>query len=77
MKYHELCSWVSTQYDIKVDVIIAEHSNDNDFQKLVDVVKTNEDIEILINNAGFSGYAKHSVDIDNPQQYRRAYYSPR
>ena len=63
----KLADDLSKQYGIKVDVIIAELSNDNDFQKLVDVVKTKEDIEILINNAGFSGYLKHSLDIDNSE----------
>ena len=47
----KLADELTKQYSIKVEVIIAELSNDNDFQKLVDVVKTKEDIEILINNA--------------------------
>ena len=54
----------SKQYGIKVDVIIAELSNDSDFQKLVDAVKTKDDIEMLINNAGYSGYARHFEEID-------------
>jgi len=63
----KLADELTKQYSIKVEVIIAELSNDNDFQKLVDVVKTKEDIEILINNAGYSGGLKHSVDIDNSE----------
>jgi short-subunit dehydrogenase len=60
----KLADELTKQYSIKVDVIIAELSNDSDFQKLVDVVKTKEDVEILINNAGYSGYGRHSVEID-------------
>jgi short-subunit dehydrogenase len=60
----KLADDLSRQYGIKVDVIIAELSNDSDFQKLIDVVKTREDIEMLINNAGYSGYARHFEEID-------------
>jgi short-subunit dehydrogenase len=52
------------QYGIKIDLVIAELSDDNDFQKLVDVIKTKEDIEFLINNAGYSGYDKYFDESD-------------
>jgi short-subunit dehydrogenase len=51
------------QYGIKVDVIIAELSNDYDFQKLADVIRT-KDVDMLINNAGYSGYARHFEEVD-------------
>jgi uncharacterized protein len=52
------------QHKVEVSVIIAELSDDNDFQKVVDAVKAKEDIEMLINNAGYSGYARHFLDTD-------------
>jgi short-subunit dehydrogenase len=60
----KLADDISKQYKIKVDVIIAELSNDNDFQKLANTVKANNAIEILINNAGYSGYARHFEEVD-------------
>jgi len=52
------------QYGITVRVIIAELSDDNDFQKVVDAIRETKDIDMLINNAGYSGYAGHFVEID-------------
>jgi len=44
---------ISNKYDIKIEVIIAELSNDNDVELLVKKIKREENIEVLINNAGF------------------------
>jgi uncharacterized protein len=52
------------QYKVKVEVIIAELSNDADVKKLTDAVKAKDDIEMLINNAGYSGYFKHFEEVD-------------
>jgi short-subunit dehydrogenase len=52
------------QHGVKVNVIIAELSDDNDFQKVVDAIRATEDIEMLINNAGYSGYPRHFVETD-------------
>jgi uncharacterized protein len=60
----KLADDISKQHNIKVTVIIAELTNDNDFQKLADVVKAREDIEMLINNAGYSGWDKHFDEVD-------------
>jgi uncharacterized protein len=60
----KLAADLSKQYGRKVEVVIAELSDDNDFQKLADVLKTKPDIEILINNAGYSGYDKHFAESD-------------
>ena len=60
----KLADDLSQQHNIKVTVIIAELSNDSDFNKLADAVKTREDIEILINNAGYSGYDRHFEEVD-------------
>lgn len=47
-----------------MNVIIAELSNDNDIQKVIDAVNTEDNIEILINNAGFSGYYKNFIEVE-------------
>ncbi len=47
---------ITQQYKNKVDVVIAEMSDERDVQKLLDVVGKRDDIEYLINNAGYSGY---------------------
>ena len=60
----KLADDISKKHGVKVNVIIAELSNDIDFQKLADAVKASEDIEILINNAGYSGYAQHFDEVD-------------
>ena len=52
------------QHRVRVSVIIAELSDDNDFQKVVDAIRATEDIEMLINNAGYSGYPGHFVETD-------------
>jgi len=52
------------QHGVKVNVIIAELSDDNDFKKVVDAIRATEDIEMLINNAGYSGYTQHFVETD-------------
>jgi short-subunit dehydrogenase len=58
------------QYDVNVNVIIAELSDDDDIQKLIDAIKTSENIEILINNAGHSGYFKEFLEVD-PSHYEQ------
>jgi hypothetical protein len=55
------------QHGVKVNTIIAELSDDNDFQKVVDAIRATEDIEMLINNAGYSGYARHFVETDTAE----------
>ncbi|MFC1558202.1 SDR family NAD(P)-dependent oxidoreductase [candidate division KSB1 bacterium] len=44
---------IRTNYNIDVTVIIAELSDDNDIDSLVSTIKDTENLEILINNAGF------------------------
>jgi short-subunit dehydrogenase len=60
----KLADDLAKKHNVKVDVIIAELSNDAELQKLIDVVKARDDIEILINNAGYSGYLKHFNEVD-------------
>ena len=60
----KLADDISKQYNVKVNVIIAELSNDTDFQKLAEAVKARDDIEMLVNNAGYSGHPKHFEEVD-------------
>ena len=60
----QLADDLREKHNTKVNVIIAELSDDNDIQKVVDAINAAEDIEILINNAGFSGYMKDFVDVE-------------
>jgi short-subunit dehydrogenase len=55
---------LAAKHSVKIDVIIAELSDDSGLQKLIDAVKTKNDIELLINNAGYSGYARHFEETD-------------
>jgi len=50
----KLADDLTKQYNIKVKVIIAELSNDSDIQKVVDATKAAENLEILVNNAGYA-----------------------
>ncbi len=55
---------ISAKNKVKVTVVIAEFSKDSDVQKVLDAVKGRDDIEVLINNAGHSGYDRHFEDLD-------------
>jgi uncharacterized protein len=51
----KLADDIAKQFNIKAKVIIAELTDDADIQKVVDAIKTAENLEILINNAGYAG----------------------
>ena len=51
------------QHNVKVKVIIAELSNDSDIQKVIDAMKAAENVDLLINNAGYSGDYEHFIDV--------------
>ena len=55
---------------VNVNVVIAELSDDNDIQRVIDSVKATDNIEILINNAGHSGYFKDLVEVE-PELYEK------
>jgi len=66
----KLAEELATQYAVKVDVIIAELSDDSDIRKVMDIVDEADDIEFLINNAGYSGYLRHFIDSDVAEHER-------
>ena len=51
----KLADDLSRQFNIKAQVIIAELTDDAHIQRVVDAIKTAENLEILINNAGYAG----------------------
>jgi len=42
------------KYNVDVELLYAEFANENDVSKLEDIIKKNDKIEVLINNAGFA-----------------------
>jgi short-subunit dehydrogenase len=60
----KLADEVSARNKVKVNVIIADFAKEADIQRLLEVLKNKDDIEILINNAGQSGYDRHYEDLD-------------
>ena len=51
----KLADDLSRQFNIEAQVIIAELTDDAHIQRVVDAIKTAENLEILINNAGYVG----------------------
>lgn len=49
----KLAEELTRQFKIKVEVIIAELSNDADIQKVINAIKSHENLDMLINNAGY------------------------
>jgi short-subunit dehydrogenase len=49
----KLADEMRTQYRVEVQVILAEMADGRDLQKVVTAIKNRDDLEFLINNAGF------------------------
>jgi short-subunit dehydrogenase len=58
-----LAQELKTKHNIKIEIVIAELSNDNDLEMLTDKIKNLPDLSMLINNAGF-GLRSDFVDGD-------------
>jgi len=41
------------KYDVNVEILYAEFGNENDVARLEEIIKSNNRIEVLVNNAGF------------------------
>ena len=61
----KLADDLTKQFNIGVKVIIAELSDDSDIQKVVDAIKSSENFEILVNNAGYGGAPIFFTDKDS------------
>jgi uncharacterized protein len=64
----KLANQLSTQYKVEVEVITAEFSNEADIQKVVDVIKSEQELEILVNNAGFNDVLQLFAEKPLPAQ---------
>lgn len=53
-KIELLANNLSNSHKVNVDVIIAELSDDNNLEKLSKVIEEKKDLEVLVNNAGFT-----------------------
>lgn len=60
----KLADELSDEHKIEVKVIIAELSDDSDIQKVVDAIGSADNVEVLINNAGFSPDEKHFMGME-------------
>lgn len=59
---------ISKSYNVNVEVVIAELSNDDETDRLVNKIKDNENIEVLVNNAGFGIGELFDEDIIKKQE---------
>ena len=60
----KLADDLSKQHDIKIEMIIAELSDDKDIQKVVDAISSADDLEMLINNAGYYEVYKNCMEAE-------------
>jgi len=60
----KLADELTDKHKIKVKVIIAELSDDNDIEKVIDAITSADNVEVLINNAGFSPDEKHFMGME-------------
>jgi uncharacterized protein len=60
----KLSGELKREYKNKITPIIAELCNDQDLQKLIQAIQNTENIEMLINNAGFGGGAKSYLETE-------------
>jgi short-subunit dehydrogenase len=51
----KLADYLTKEFNVSTKIIIAELSDDFDIQKVIDAIKNTGDLEMLINNAGYTG----------------------
>jgi short-subunit dehydrogenase len=51
---HSIATKISTDYEVSVEVLIVELSNQSDLNRLVEKVKNIDNLDVLVNNAGFA-----------------------
>jgi short-subunit dehydrogenase len=66
----KLADDLTTKHNIKVKVIIAELSDENDVRKVIKAIENAENVEILINNAGYGGLFRPILHV-TPADYDR------
>ncbi|MGB9892970.1 MAG: SDR family NAD(P)-dependent oxidoreductase [Candidatus Saccharicenans sp.] len=61
-RLEKLASELESKFGIKAEVFSADLSQDEDIQRLADKIRQTEDLDLLINNAGFGGKSKFYKD---------------
>lgn len=61
-RLENLASELTRKYGVAVEVIPADLSRDQDLNRLAEKVRQTEDLDLLINNAGFGGKSKFYKD---------------
>jgi len=59
-RIQNLANELSKRYNIKIELIIAELSNEKDIAGFIEYISKVEKVDILINNAGYSIYKNYS-----------------
>ena len=59
-KIEKLANELSKEYNIKIEVIIAELSDEKEIKDLIDKISKIKNIDFLINNAGYSIYKNYN-----------------
>ncbi len=60
----KLADELAAQHKVQTKVILAELSNDSDVQKVIDAIEATDDLEFLVNNAGFNDNPEYFVKRD-------------
>lgn len=61
-RLEKLAAELEAKFGIKAEVFSADLSQDEDIQRLADKIRQTEDLDLLINNAGFGGKTKFYKD---------------
>lgn len=68
-KIQSLADGLAKEYNVNIEVIIAELADSKDIESLVRHITTKENIEILVNNAGFGiGKGFNADNIENQEK---------
>ena len=61
-RLEKLAAELRDKYGIKVEVLAADLSREENIEQLVQKIKQTEDLDLLINNAGFGGFGQFYAD---------------
>lgn len=67
-KLMELADRLKTEYSIKIEVLLADFTNEEDLKKVIDRISKCENLEYVINNAGYGHGKSFSTDTYENQQ---------
>lgn len=65
-KLQSLADEIKTKYNVNVQIETAELTNREDLNRLAEIIKNTENLEMLVNNAGFGGRERfHLEELEN------------